>query len=240
MTYTGGKNGSGVYQIIINQMPPHRIYVEAFLGSGAILRNKRPAPIANIGIDRDDDVIKNFYPRDIPGLELRCVDALEWMTDDIRGVLRNPDTLLYLDPPYLMETRSSQQRYYRWEMTRIDHVRLLDIIRFLPCLVMLSGYYSDLYVNGLAGWRSLQYPSRTRGGKIATEWLWMNYPEPFELHDYHYLGKNFRERERIKRKKARWLDKLQCMSLLERYAILDAIRGLQHHDEVIQKEAYRQ
>jgi site-specific DNA-adenine methylase len=43
MTYPGGKNGSGVYQQIINQIPPHEIYVEPFLGGGAILRMKKPA-----------------------------------------------------------------------------------------------------------------------------------------------------------------------------------------------------
>ena len=133
MTYPGGKNGSGVYQTIINQMPPHRIYVEAFLGGGAILRNKRSAPISSIGIDRDDDVIKDFQPRNIPGLELHCMDALWWMTLDSRGILHSPDTLLYLDPPYLMETRSSQRQYYRYELSDHDHVCLLDIIRDLPC-----------------------------------------------------------------------------------------------------------
>ena len=32
-----------------------------------------------------------------------------------------------------------------------------------------------------------------------TEYLWCNYPAPMALHDYRYLGKDFRERERIKR-----------------------------------------
>ncbi|MGJ8626091.1 MAG: hypothetical protein ACSHXB_03935 [Sulfitobacter sp.] len=41
MTYPGGKNGGGAYQRIINHMPPHRFYIEPFLGSGAVLRNKR-------------------------------------------------------------------------------------------------------------------------------------------------------------------------------------------------------
>ena len=41
MTYPGGKNGAGIYQRIINHMPPHKTYIEAFLGSGAVLRNKR-------------------------------------------------------------------------------------------------------------------------------------------------------------------------------------------------------
>ena len=37
VTYPGGKSGSGVYQQLINLMPPHKIYIEAFLGGGAIM-----------------------------------------------------------------------------------------------------------------------------------------------------------------------------------------------------------
>jgi hypothetical protein len=43
MVYAGGKNGAGVYQTIINLMPPHDVYIEPFLGGGAIMRQKRPA-----------------------------------------------------------------------------------------------------------------------------------------------------------------------------------------------------
>lgn len=31
-SYPGGKSGAGVYQAIINQLPPHSTYVELFLG----------------------------------------------------------------------------------------------------------------------------------------------------------------------------------------------------------------
>jgi hypothetical protein len=51
----------------------------------------------------------------------------------------------------------------------------------------------------------------------------MNYPTPVALHDYRYLGDNFRERERIKRKANRWVAKLQNMPVLERQALLSAI-----------------
>lgn len=43
MGYPGGKAGAGVYQRIINQIPPHDVYVEPFLGEGAVLLRKRPA-----------------------------------------------------------------------------------------------------------------------------------------------------------------------------------------------------
>ena len=54
-TYPGGKSGAGVFQAIINRIPPHRVYIESFLGAGGILRHKRPAQIS-IGVDIDPAV----------------------------------------------------------------------------------------------------------------------------------------------------------------------------------------
>lgn len=58
---------------------------------------------------------------------------------------------------------------------------------------------------------------------LTPEWLWYNFATPVELHDYRYLGDNFRERERIKRKKTRWTARLARMPALERQALLAAI-----------------
>ena len=91
-------------------------------------------------------------------------------------------------------------------------------------MVMISGYYSELYAQELAGWRSIQFSAQTRGGRTVTEWLWMNFPEPVELHDYQFLGENFRERERIKRKRLRWQARLKRMPAIERYALLSALK----------------
>lgn len=52
-------------------------------------------------------------------------------------------------------------------------------------------------------------------------------PELAELHDLRYLGSNFRERERIKRKKARWQAKLAKLDPLERAAIMECLRELE-------------
>jgi len=140
MAYPGGKNGSGVYQTIINLMPPHRVYVEGFLGGGAILQKKLPA-IANIGIDSDTAVIQNWSGDELPGLQLVNADFLEWAA----GNVLSDDTLIYLDPPYLMETRSCQRPIYRHEFTREQHERLLEMILECPCMVMISGYWSEQY-----------------------------------------------------------------------------------------------
>ncbi len=228
MAYPGGKNGSGVYQKIINLMPPHRVYIEAFLGGGAILRMKKSAHV-NIGIDSDAAVTRmwlDMWRREkIPALQVIQADALEWLA----SYAFSGDELVYCDPPYLMFTRSCQKPIYRCEMTDQQHIDLLALLNRLPCMVMVSGYYSDLYASALGGWRSVMYQARTRGGRMATEWLWMNYPPPVELHDYRYLGENFRERERIQRKRNRWKNRLLRMPDLERFAVLSAVDEIRSH-----------
>lgn len=225
MAYPGGKAGDGVFQKIINQMPPHRVYIEAFLGGGAVLLKKRPA-IFSIGIDVDAEVIEAFAEIKTYDVELWNTDAVTWL----RNYLYKGDELVYADPPYLMSTRSCQQDYYAHEFaSEEEHAALLAVLKSLPCYVMLSGYWSDLYARELRDWRHISYLSRTRGSRTAREFLWMNYPEPFELHDYQYLGENFRERERIKRKKGRWAARLASMPALERYAILDVIEQSSSH-----------
>lgn len=133
------------------------------------------------------------------------------------------DEFIYADPPYLMETRRQQRPLYDFEYSQEDHVELLVGLRWLPCKVALSGYYSEMYMDMLPGWHTTTFTSQTRGGTPAEEWVWMNYAMPDALHQYDHLGVNYRERERIKRKKQRWVNKLQKMDRLERQAILWAI-----------------
>ena len=243
MTYPGGKNASGVYQTIVNLMPPHEVYIEPFLGSGAIMRLKLPARV-NIGIDLDPKVIEKWQA--FTAIHGDSSGAIATNDDTAGGRLHNGDSaavtaiygdafnfltsynftgeeLVYCDPPYLPETRSRTD-YYRHELTRADHQRLLRILTTLPCMVMISGYFSTLYADRLKSWQRISYQTMTRGGRLATEWLWFNYPKPKILHDYSYLGEDFRERERIKRKKQRWVRRLKTMPTLERYALLSAIR----------------
>ena len=223
MAYPGGKNGSGVYQKLINLIPPHDIYVEAFLGGGAIMRLKRPARVS-IGIDRLAAALAGWSDA-APGITaiLLLGDAFELLP----ALRLCPSAVVYLDPPYLLETRSDKGRLYEFELTRDDHARLLRIARALTCRVLISGYWSELYACELRDWRLVKFTAMTRGGKLATECVWLNYPEPIELHDYRYLGENFRQRERIKRRKLRWKNRLLRMPDLERHAVLQAIRELQ-------------
>jgi hypothetical protein len=130
--------------------------------------------------------------------------------------------LVYCDPPYMHETRGRTD-LYRYEMDDWQHAPLPDIIERLPCPVMLSGYWTERYAAALQHWNSVTFETLTRAGRIATEWLWFNFPEPVALHNYRYLGEDFRERERIKRKQKRWVNRLHIMPTLERRALLAAI-----------------
>lgn len=223
MTYPGGKGS--VYHQIINQIPPHRVYIEPFAGSAAIARHKRPAE-RNYLIDLDPEVINNldFTTTIDAQWNLIQTDAIKVLSYWLDQGQIPPNSFIYADPPYLGRTRSSQRRIYRHEMmTEAEHRRLLDCLKTLPCQVMISGYDSGLYRQMLRGWRTTSFQAMTRGGTLATEWLWMNYPEPSELHDYSYLGDDFRERERIGRKVKRWVRGLKRLPELERNAILAAI-----------------
>ena len=224
MTYPGGKNGSGVYQKIINQIPPHEEYIEAFLGHGSIMRHKKPA-IANIGIDSDEHVVEHWRDLIAKNSDLACVTVIK---GDAISYLRKQRcgrrTFVYADPPYLFETRSSKKKLYNVEFGTIkEHEKLLILLICLPCMVAISGYQSSLYASMLATWRTINYKTVNRAGQVVTEWLWMNYPEPQALHDDRYLGENFRQRERLKRIRTRWIARLGRMDQLEKYMLTAAI-----------------
>jgi hypothetical protein len=107
-----------------------------------------------------------------------------------------------------------------------EHERLLRLILTLPCMVMISGYRSELYDCMLSKWRRAEFYTTNRAGQRTLESVWLNFPPPLELHDYRYLGQGFRERERIKRKRERWKAKLLRMPELERHAVLAAVSEL--------------
>jgi hypothetical protein len=251
MAFPGGKSVSGLYQRIINAMPPHSIYIEPFLGDGAVMRRKKPA-IHNIGIDLDADVLARWRGDEIDNLDLYCCDAIEWLkhsfgllrfhprpqvpkprlfgvaefrdaTDPDETVQPCRDILLFADPPYPAATRKSRRPPYKHDLSDGRHSDLLSVLKRLSCYVMVSSYDSPLYRSELAEWRIIEVPVTNRANGRAVECLWMNFPEPTELHDYSFLGEEKRERERIRRRVNSWCRTLARLPILERKAIVDAI-----------------
>lgn len=252
MSYPGGKGGSGVYQTLINQIPRHDIYCAPFLGRDAILRHKAFAA-RSIGVDLDAEALEWWHGQAVPSLELYCCDGIEWLRhqfdhyrvgrstapsggDASSPVARSADAagrdaarcvpasrwFVYIDPPYPMSTRRSGP-LYRHEMSDDQHVELLRTIVDLPAAVMVSSYPNELYSEHLAAWRSQTFTAVDRRGNKRCEQLWMNYEQPAELHDYRYLGRDKRQREKFRRRSRNWVAGLLRMKPAERGAILQAI-----------------
>lgn len=215
--YVAGGKG-GCYQSLINLMPPHTVYVESHLGRGAVLRYKKPAK-HNIGIDIDPKVIEMWNNTNRINFELIHQDAITFL----KNYQFTGKELIYCDPPYIRETRKKYYPLYKYEYTYEQHIELLGVIKNLSCMVMISGYMSELYATSLKNWQSHSFQAATHHG-VATEWVWMNYPAPTELHDYRYLGNNFREREKVKKMSRTWVNRLKAMPVLKRQAILSAIK----------------
>jgi DNA adenine methylase len=91
-----------------------------------------------------------------------------------------PETLFYLDPPYVPKTRSDPDTWGELEMTEAEHQELLDAIQNLQGRVMLSGYRCPLYDSQLAGWTRHEFkvPNNAAGGLVkrrVVEALWCNF-----------------------------------------------------------------
>ncbi len=106
---------------------------------------------------------------------------------DVVDLLRkydSPETLHYIDPPYVPSTRS--KKLYAREMTVEQHERLLNACNGLDGKVVVSGYRNELYESWLGSWRSTELEVACRSnvktdGAVAArpqriEKLWMNYP----------------------------------------------------------------
>lgn len=101
--------------------------------------------------------------------------ALEVMSQHDRS-----DTLHYVDPPYLPETRGiaraggGMRALYRHDLTVAQHEDLLRHLREMHGMVVLSGYPAPLYDEVLPDWRRVQIASFADGARPRTEVLWIN------------------------------------------------------------------
>lgn len=91
------------------------------------------------------------------------------------------DTLHYVDPPYVPDTRSPKSRRgkvryhaYRHELTESDHRHLADVLHRLDGMVILSGYHSPLYDDLFGDWTREEREALADGARKRVEVLWFN------------------------------------------------------------------
>ncbi len=120
-----------------------------------------------------------------------AVDALELAAQRLRRVqvdnrsfehilplYDSPQTLFYLDPPYMLEARIDGS--YEHELTEEQHAKLLDLVLRCKGQIILSGYHTALYDEKLAGLPLIEktrectiHNSRTHKKSYRTECIWI-------------------------------------------------------------------
>jgi len=155
-----------------------RLIVVSFMGFGSNAHNTRTRTGFRANSSRSGTTPAHdwaHYPA--------CMDA---MIERLRGVViesrdakeillqhDGPETLHYVDPPYVAETRS-KGKDYRHEMTDADHRALAVVLRELSGGVVLSGYPSALYEELYGTWHRVERKALADGARKRTEVLWIN------------------------------------------------------------------
>jgi DNA adenine methylase len=111
----------------------------------------------------------------IKSVDVKNTNALTLISNS----LQDENTLIYLDPPYLSETRTSKS-VYDCEMTNEDHKLMADVLNGAKAKVIISGYDSGPYCEFFKDWRKAikEMPNNSGQGKKKQrriEVLWMNY-----------------------------------------------------------------
>lgn len=88
------------------------------------------------------------------------------------------ETLQFVDPPYLPETRhQGGNKFYKHEMSPDDHIELINVLKEVQSSVVLCGYPSELYKDMLGDWKMHTTKARISAGRgtgIKTECIWLN------------------------------------------------------------------
>lgn len=232
--YPGGKNGNGTYQHLINHVPAHKTRIIGTAGNCGLQWNIARAEQTIIN-DIDPVVILKWellkFKYQTNEYQTSNLDVLELLTKkEIKNVSECvsitylkfdfQDVFIYIDLPYLMDSRKSQQKLYQFEAETEHHKQVLEACKkFRFAKIMISHYPCEIYDTLLAGWHTHDYKSMTRHG-LADERIYMNYEKPTILHDYSYIGDNFRQREALKRVKTNMVKKLERLEPVLRNSIL--------------------
>lgn len=114
----------------------------------------------------------------LPGIHTRMRNV-QIEHDDWQKVMQRfdgPDTLFYLDPPYIPDTRVSGT--YAHELTYDDHRTLVDYLQTVKGMVVLSGYKHEIYTPlEDNGWLRYDYdvPAYVSDGRLRrVECIWLS------------------------------------------------------------------
>lgn len=88
---------------------------------------------------------------------------------------------MYLDPPYIINSRKGGGKQYKKEMTDEEHEKLLKTLLNSKAKIMISGYETEMYNDYLHDWTKRTFESCTERGRRTKETVWMNYKKNEQL-----------------------------------------------------------
>lgn len=165
-----------------------RLVVRAMMGFGSAGATKGTTGF-RIDTKREYETAQHtwaLYPHNLAAVGQRLSGVLIENRPAIEVIRAHdtPQTLHYIDPPYVHHTRcrvtgKGSARGYRHEMDEVDHLELLDALRGggIQGMVILSGYQTTLYDDNLPGWEKRTTKARIsagRGTALREEVLWLN------------------------------------------------------------------
>lgn len=118
------------------------------------------------------------YPPQVKLFHERLRTVVIEKQDALQVLLKHDSfrTLHYVDPPYVLETRSASvgRHGYRHELTDEQHRELAAVLRSLHGMVVLSGYACPMYDDLYPDWRRVEIATFADGAQPRTEVLWLN------------------------------------------------------------------
>ena len=122
------------------------------------------------------DVVKLWNATDHLWAVAERMKQVQIECDDAYKVIERydaPETLFYLDYPYVHSTRE-RAGAYKCELSDDDHRRFADLVRSVKGMVIVSGYPSALYDELYRGWHCISKGTSDLRGNEKTECLWLS------------------------------------------------------------------
>ncbi|MBP0902403.1 DNA adenine methylase [Mariniflexile gromovii] len=212
--YIGNKNVPGVIEFLINRVPKSERYFSFFTGGAGLENSVYTRDVYFTCSEKDKSlhgIHKGFYYNDYRSV-----------IED--NVFTSAD-FIFCDPPYLLKTRKSKKKLYKYDWETPEHIEFLNYIMGLKKpRIMITHPKCELYDQQLKDWSIEEFEYMTRSG-IFKDGLYTNYnAADIELITYECLGDNFIERQAIKRQRKNIVNKFKNMDCKKRHAIIEELR----------------
>lgn len=170
---------------ILNELDPvekaRRTILRSFAGFGSASTNSKYATGFRANANRSGTTPAHDwvnYPNHIESFVKR-LQGVVIENKDYREVLRQHDsneTLHFLDPPYVHDTRNMKRgnAAYEYEFSDQNHIDMAKEVEQLKGCVIICGYESELYKSLFKKWHLFKRKAYADGASQRIECLWIN------------------------------------------------------------------